>query len=59
MEDQFERDRQERKDRFLERFWEDNPYALSLLKGHLLVEEVLEEIIVSAVKTQAPPVRPG
>lgn len=47
MEDQFERDRQERRGRFRERFWENNPYALSLLKGHLLVEEVLEEIIVS------------
>lgn len=50
MDDSFERDKQQRMDRFRERFWEDNPYALSLLKGHLLVEEVLEEIIVSACK---------
>jgi hypothetical protein len=36
--------------RFTDGFWEDNPYALDLLKGHLLVEEVLEEIIFAACR---------
>lgn len=53
MEDQYERERKARRDAFYERFWSDNPYALSLLKGHLIVEEVLEEIILSGCKNAA------
>jgi hypothetical protein len=53
MEDSFERDRKARQKRFLDKFWEDSPHALDLLKGHLLIEEVLEEVIASACRLPA------
>lgn len=43
-------ERDKRFQRFQDGFGEDNPYALDLLKGHLLVEEVLEEIIFTACR---------
>ncbi len=54
MKDHDDLERDERRNRFIDRFGEDNPYALSLLKGHLLIEEVLEEIIVSACRDSQP-----
>ena len=43
-------DKDRRFQRFKDGFEEENPYALDLLKGHLLVEEVLEEIIFAACR---------
>lgn len=40
----------ERMDRFFQRYEAEHPYAICLLKGHLLAEECLEEIIVSVCK---------
>ncbi|WP_407910642.1 hypothetical protein [Lysobacter claricitrinus] len=37
-------------DRFFERYEQDHPYAICLLKSHLLAEELLEEIIASVCK---------
>jgi hypothetical protein len=40
--------KQERMHCFFEKFGQDHPYALHLLQGHLLIEELLEEIVLSA-----------
>lgn len=43
-------DKEERLERFFERYEAEHPYALCLLKSHLLMEEALEEIIISVCR---------
>ncbi|MBD9368363.1 hypothetical protein [Xanthomonas sp. XNM01] len=42
--------RDERARQFFERYAEENPYASLLLKQHLMIEELLDEIVLSVCK---------
>jgi len=42
--------KQERMGHFFGRFGQEHPYALHLLQGHLLIEELLEEIVISVCR---------
>jgi hypothetical protein len=46
--DEHEQEKQRRFQAFQTRFEQESPYAMDVLKGHLLVEEVLQEIIEHA-----------